>query len=200
MSNVDRFEKVLIDNFSVKYLDWPSKIDFLREKFIKPVYSKDQFSKYLSIKLEDYLKKCDKYFNLENGWLDIFLGQTQPIAYLALFAALIMFYYFLPNVRIPKIWYVFPGAAFVLFIMATTGKLFSLYLDNYANRIFDFRSATAVIFLVFMVWFIFMAQILIIGAVVNASVHKLKLGDIQSRDGDIVSIFRRAKAKYKKNE
>ena len=82
--------------------------------------------------------------------------------------------------------------------MATTGKLFSLYLDNYANRIFDFRSATAVIFLVFMVWFIFMAQILIIGAVVNASVHKLKLGDIQSRDGDIVSIFKRAKAKYKK--
>lgn len=140
----------------------------------------------------------DKYFNLENGWLDIFLGQTQPIAYLALFAALIMFYYFLPNVRIPKIWYVFPGAGFVLFIMATTGKLFSLYLDNYANRIFDFRSATAVIFLLFMVWFIFMAQILIIGAVVNASVHKLKLGDIQSRDGDIVSIFKRAKAKYKK--
>ncbi len=66
MSNVDSFEKVLIDNFSVKYLDWPSKIDFLREKFIKPVYSKDQFSKYLSIKLEDYLKKCDKYFNLED--------------------------------------------------------------------------------------------------------------------------------------
>ncbi|HFU4511496.1 TPA: YihY/virulence factor BrkB family protein [Streptococcus suis] len=140
----------------------------------------------------------DKYFNLENGWLDIILGQTQPIAYLALFAALIMFYYFSPNVRIPKIWYVFPGAAFVLFIMATTGKLFSLYLDNYANRIIDFRSATAVIFLVFMVWFIFMAQILIIGAVVNASVHKLKLVDIQSRDGDIVSIFKRAKAKYKK--
>ena len=50
-----------------------------------------------------------------------------------------------------------------------------------------------------MVWFIFrMAQILIIGAVVNASVHKLKLGDIQSRDGDIVSIFKRAKTKYKK--
>ena len=66
MSNVDSFEKVLIDNFSVKYLDWPSKIDFLREKFIKPVYLKDQFSKYLSIKLEDYLKKCDKYFNLED--------------------------------------------------------------------------------------------------------------------------------------
>lgn len=36
----------------------------------------------------------DKYFNLENGWLDIFLGQTQSIAYLTLFAALIMFYYF----------------------------------------------------------------------------------------------------------
>ena len=28
--------------------------------------------------------------------------------------------------------------------------------------------------------------------------NKLKLGDIQSRDGDIVSIFKRAKAKYKK--
>ncbi|HFI0666853.1 TPA: YihY/virulence factor BrkB family protein [Streptococcus suis] len=138
----------------------------------------------------------DKYFNLENGWLDIFLGQTQSIAYLALFAALIMFYYFLPNVRIPKMWYVFPGAGFVLFIMATTGKLFSLYLDNYANKLSDFRSATAVIFLVFMVWFIFMAQILIIGAVLNASIHRLRIGEIKARDGDFISIFKRLKVKF----
>ena len=60
----------------------------------------------------------------------------------------------------------FPGTTFVLFIMATTGKLFSLYLDNYANRIWFLQQ----IFLcIYGSGFIFMAQILIIGAVVNCS-------------------------------
>lgn len=140
----------------------------------------------------------NKFIDLSDSWAGPFLQQTQPIAYLALFMALVMLYFYLPNVRIPKIIYVIPGAAFVLFVMATLGKLFSIYVDNYAGKLMDFRLATAVIFLVFMLWFIFMAQLLIIGAVLNATVQSLKNGQIEARDGDIVSIFKRIKAKYNK--
>lgn len=64
ISDIDTFEQVLINNFSTRYLDWSSKINFLREKIIKPTMSKDQFSNYLSFEIEKYLKKNDENFNI----------------------------------------------------------------------------------------------------------------------------------------
>ncbi len=137
-----------------------------------------------------------KWLSIENDWLEGLLGQTQWVGLLALFAALVMLYFFLPNVRIKKVRYVFPGTFFVLVTMASVGKLFSIYVDHYANKLLDFRIVTAVIFLVFMLWFIFMAQVLIIGAVINASVQSMQVEEFHARDGDIVSILNRIKAKF----
>ena len=140
-----------------------------------------------------YIKKL---FQLEHAWIAGIFSQTQLIGLLALFTALCMLYFFLPNVRIKKIRYVLPGAAFVLLTMMSVGKFFALYVDNYANRLLDFRMVTAVIFLVFMLWFIFMAQVLIIGAVINASVQSMQVEEFHARDGDIVSILNRIKGKF----
>lgn len=140
-----------------------------------------------------YIKKL---FQLEHAWIAGIFSQTQLIGLLALFTALCMLYFFLPNVRIKKIRYVLPGSAFVLLTMMSVGKFFALYVDNYANRLLDFRMVTAVIFLVFMLWFIFMAQVLIIGAVINASVQSMQVEEFYARDGDIVSILNRIKGKF----
>ncbi|MFX4023027.1 YihY/virulence factor BrkB family protein, partial [Streptococcus suis] len=78
------------------------------------------------------------------------LSQTQLVGLLALFAAWGMLYFFLPNVRIKKVRYVVPGTLFVLLTMTSIGKLFSIYVENYANKLLDFRIVTAVVFLVFM--------------------------------------------------
>ncbi len=57
--------------------------------------------------------------------------------------------------------------------MTSIGKLFSIYVDNYANKLLDFRIVTAVVFLVFYAFgSFFMAQVLIIGAMINATVQK----------------------------
>ncbi|HEM5490920.1 TPA: YihY/virulence factor BrkB family protein [Streptococcus suis] len=135
-------------------------------------------------------------FQLEHAWIAGIFSQTQLIGLLALFTALCMLYFFLPNVRIKKIRYVLPGAAFVLLTMMSVGNFFALYVDNYANRLLDFRMVTAVIFLVFMLWFIFMAQVLIIGAIINASVQSMQVEEFHARDGDIVSILNRIKGKF----
>lgn len=140
-----------------------------------------------------YIKKL---FQLEHAWIAGIFSQTQLIGLLALFTALCMLYFFLPNVRIKKIRYVLPGATFVLLTMMSVGNFFALYVDNYANRLLDFRMVTAVIFLVFMLWFIFMAQVLIIGAVINASVQSMQVEEFHARDGDIVSILNRIKGKF----
>lgn len=135
-------------------------------------------------------------FPLDNQWLRGLLSQTQLVGLIALFTALCMLYFFLPNVRIKKIRYVLPGATFVLLTMMSIGKFFALYVDNYANRLLDFRMVTAVIFLVFMLWFIFMAQVLIIGAVINASVQSMQVKGFLARDGDIVSILNTIKSRF----
>ncbi|NQN48958.1 YihY/virulence factor BrkB family protein [Streptococcus suis] len=135
-------------------------------------------------------------FQLEHAWIAGIFSQTQLIGLLALFTALCMLYFFLPNVRIKKIRYVLPGATFVLLTMMSVGNFFALYVDNYANRLLDFRMVTAVIFLVFMLWFIFMAQVLIIGAVINASVQSMQVKEFYARDGDFVSILNRIKGKF----
>lgn len=140
-----------------------------------------------------YIKKL---FQMEHTWIVGIFSQTQLIGLLALFTALCMLYFFLPNVRIKKIRYVLPGAAFVLLTMLSVGKFFALYVDNYANRLLDFRMVTAVIFLVFMLWFIFMAQVLIIGAVINASVQSMQVEEFYARDGDFVSILNRIKGRF----
>ncbi|HEL2402819.1 TPA: YihY/virulence factor BrkB family protein [Streptococcus suis] len=135
-------------------------------------------------------------FPLDNQWLKGLLSQTQLVGLIALFAGLIMLYFFLPNIRIQKIRYILPGTSFVLLVMTSVGKLFTIYVDNYANRLLDFRMVTAVIFLVFMLWFIFMAQVLIVGAVINASVQSMQVEEFHARDGDIVSILNRIKSRF----
>ncbi|MCK3904385.1 YihY/virulence factor BrkB family protein [Streptococcus suis] len=135
-------------------------------------------------------------FPLDNQWLRGLLSQTQLVGLIALFTGLIMLYFFLPNIRIQKIRYILPGTSFVLLVMTSVGKLFTIYVDNYANRLLDFRMVTAVIFLVFMLWFIFMAQVLIVGAVINASVQSMQVEEFHARDGDIVSILNRIKSRF----
>ncbi|MGT2963692.1 YihY/virulence factor BrkB family protein [Streptococcus acidominimus] len=127
------------------------------------------------------------------------LNQTQLVAYIALFLALVMLYFFLPNVRIKKIRYVLPGSLFVLAIMATVGQVFGIYVDSYANRFLDFRLVTSLVILVLMLWFIFVANILIIGAVLNATVQSLQVEEFAPRPGDVMAIIQRIKERLTRN-
>ncbi|HFI0149594.1 TPA: YihY/virulence factor BrkB family protein [Streptococcus suis] len=135
-------------------------------------------------------------FSMKDSWISEIISQTQPIAYLTLFLALMMLYFFLPNVRIKKIRYVLPGTLFVLIVMGTMGHVFGYYVDSYASRLLDFRFVTSVIFLVLMLWFVFMANILITGAVFNATVQSMQIDEFDARSGDIVSILNRLKARF----
>ncbi|MGZ7242361.1 YhjD/YihY/BrkB family envelope integrity protein, partial [Streptococcus pyogenes] len=85
------------------------------------------------------------------------------MVYVLLFLGLMMLYYFLPNVRIRKIKFVLPGSLFVIVVMSTVGRFFALYVESYAARWMDFRLVTFIIILVLMLWFVFMANILITG-------------------------------------
>ncbi|HFI0235312.1 TPA: YihY/virulence factor BrkB family protein [Streptococcus suis] len=137
-----------------------------------------------------------RQFGIESKLWTSLVSQSQYLALIVLFVALLMLYFFLPNVRIRKIRYVLPGAIFVVLTLGTVGRLFGLYVDAYANKLLDFRFVTSVIFLVLMLWFVFMANLLIVGAVLNASYQSRKVEEFTARDGDFVSILNRIKARF----
>ena len=82
-------------------------------------------------------------------------------------------------------------------VMGTIGNLFAIYVNAYADRLMDFRFVTSVVILVLMLWFVFMANILITGAVLNATVQSLFVDEFYTRDGDVVSILNRIKARFR---
>ena len=146
------------------------------------------------------LQTLQRFLDLDHATYLELANQTTPIIYMALFLALLMLYFFLPNVRIKKIRFVLPGAIFVMVVMGTVGNLFAIYVSSYADRLMDFRFVTSVVILVLMLWFVFMANILITGAVLNATVQSLFVDEFYTRDGDVVSILNRIKARFRNQD
>ena len=121
--------------------------------------------------LLDFLKN---YWQSDNPIFVYLEDLTGPLVFTLIFAILVMFYYFLPNVKVPRIRYVLPGSIFVLLTLVLLLNIFSVYVNNYVNHIVDVRFFSSIVVVVMMFWFILIAKILIIGAVINASVQSLK--------------------------
>ena len=114
------------------------------------------------------------HWQVEGSILSYLQDFTGPLIYALLFAILIMLYYFLPNVKVTRIRYILPGSAFVVLTIVSLLNIFSVYFNNYVNYLVDVRFFSSIIVVVMMFWFILIAKILIIGAVINASVQSLK--------------------------
>ena len=128
--------------------------------------------------LLDLLKN---YWKSESSLFAYLQDFTGPLIYAFLFAILIMLYYFLPNVKVGRIRYVLPGSLFVFVTLISLLTIFSAYFNNYVNYLVDVRFFSSIIVVVMMFWFIIIAKILIIGAVINASVQSLKDPDFKAK-------------------
>ena len=134
-------------------------------------------------------------WQFDRGLYQQLLTMTEPTVYFMLFLSLILLYFSLPNVKIPKIRYVLPGAAFVLIVIYSLMNLFSVYIDAYLDRFLDARFVGSVVVIIIMFWFILIAKVLIIGAVLNASIQSLYVDQFQSRSGELIARFREEEEK-----
>lgn len=128
--------------------------------------------------LLDLLKN---YWKSESSLFEYLQDFTGPLIYAFLFAILIMLYYLLPNVKGGHIRYVLPGSLFVLLTLISLLTIFSAYFNNYVNYLVDVRFFSSIIVVVMMFWFIIIAKLLIVGAVINASVQSLKDPDFKAK-------------------
>ena len=128
--------------------------------------------------LLDLLKN---YWKSESALFSYLQDFTGPLVYVFLFAILIMIYYLLPNVKIGRIRYILPGSLFVFVTLISLLTIFSAYFNNYVNYLVDVRFFSSIIVVVMMFWFIIIAKLLIVGAVINASVQSLKDPDFKAK-------------------
>ena len=126
------------------------------------------------------LNLLKSHWQVEDSILSYLQDFTGPLIYAFLFATVMMLYYFLPNVKVSRIRYVIPGSLFVLVTTIALLNIFAAYFNNYVNYLVDVRFFSSIVVVVMMFWFIIIAKILIIGAVINASVQSLKDPDFKS--------------------
>lgn len=129
---------------------------------------------FLSVFGRMLLNLIKSYWKSDSPLFDYLQDLTGPLIYALIFAILVMLYYFLPNLSNRKLSYTLPGSAFVLLVILGLLTLFSSYLNYYVHHLVDVRILGSVLLVVMMFWFILIAKILIVGAVINASVQSLK--------------------------
>ena len=129
---------------------------------------------FLSMFGQMLLNLLKNYWQSESILFDYLQDFTGPLIYILLFAILVMLYYFLPNVKVTSIRYILPGSIFVLVALMLFLNIFSTSINTYVNHLVDVRFFSSIIVVVIMFWFILIAKILILGAVINASVLSLK--------------------------
>ena len=132
------------------------------------------FALFLSLFGQMILDLLAHYWTKDGIIYQALQGLAGPLTYALLFAILVMLYYFLPNLSNRKISYTLPGSAFVLLVILVLLTLFSSYLNYYVHHLVDVRILGSVLLVVMMFWFILIAKIVILGAVINASVQSLK--------------------------
>ena len=129
---------------------------------------------FLSVFGRMLLNFIKSYWKSDSPLFDYLQDLTGPLVYALIFAILVMLYYFLPHVKVRRIRHVLPGSVFVLLTLVLLLNIFSVYINNYVNHLVDVRFFSSVVVVVMMFWFILIAKILIVGAVINASVQSLK--------------------------
>jgi membrane protein len=117
-------------------------------------------------------------------------NMTLPVVALVVLIVLLILYYMMPNIRIKKIRYIFPGTLFSLFVLVFLTSFVGQYVAHFMDSWQDFRVVSSIIIFALMIWFIFISRVLIIGAMLNATYQRRKEGRIETRRGDIIEIIK----------
>ncbi|HEL0709816.1 TPA: YihY/virulence factor BrkB family protein [Streptococcus equi subsp. zooepidemicus] len=137
------------------------------------------------------IQVLDRHYHLNDNITTLFLFLIQPITILIIFVGLMLLYFLLPNIKIKKIRYILPGTFFTTFVMIFLSNMVGNYVVHNVERMVDIKTFGSVMIFIIMLWFIFLARILIMGAVFNATYQELSIGKLEGRSGNVVSLIKK---------
>ena len=140
------------------------------------------------------LDKIYKYIKFDPQLYATLHNMTIPAVAITVFCALALLYFIMPNVKIRKIKYVLPGAIFSTFVLVFLTNVLGKYIGRTTDAMADLKIVGSLVVFALMLWFIFIAKVLIFGAILNA-VYLKRHGDIETRRGEIVAIIKNVNSK-----
>ncbi|MCZ8466269.1 YihY/virulence factor BrkB family protein [Streptococcus uberis] len=147
------------------------------------------------------IQLLDKHYHLSDNVTSLFLLLIQPTTIVIIFSGIMVLYFLLPNVKIRKIRYILPGTFFTAFVMTFMSNMIANYVVHNVERMVDIKAFGSIMIFIIMLWFIFLARILIFGAICNATYQELDQGKLVGRRGNVASIMERLFGKHnKKND
>lgn len=159
---------------------------------------------YLAVLLSTFgrqiLSLIHQHFPFNQGLYDNLSSMRLPAIAIAVFFAMALLYFLLPNVRIKKFRYILPGTIFTTFVLVFLTNVVALYATRALNEVRDFKVAGSVVVFTLMIWFIFIARVLIIGAILNAVYLQVKHKNIETRRGEIVEFIKDFRAKENQSD
>ena len=75
--------------------------------------------------------------------------------------------------------------------MTFLSNLVGNYVVYNVERMVDIKMFGSVMIFIIMLWFIFLARILILGAIFNATYQEMSLGKLEGRSGDMIAILKK---------
>ena len=149
---------------------------------------------YFSIVISTFgqliLEQVHRLFPFDDHLYRTLHNMTLPAIAVATFLSLMMLYFILPNVKIRKLRYTMPGTIFSTFVLVFLTNWIAKYVSFALQRLDDLKLIGSLVVFALMIWFIFIARVLIIGAILNAVYQKTKVGKIETRRGEIVEFIK----------
>lgn len=133
------------------------------------------------------------HFNVNSQLMNQVLSFAQPITFLVVLLALMILYYLLPDIKIVKMRCVLPGSLFTTVTLVYLSNLISKYMFHSFSKMIDVKLLSSIVIFVFMIWFIFLARILILGAILNASFQEIYYGQLEARQDSLKNLFSKLK-------
>jgi membrane protein len=141
--------------------------------------------------------QLQNWLHLSHGMYSSIKSLLLPIIAIGIFIAIGLLYVILPNVKIKKLRYILPGTLFSTLVLVFLTNLFGYYVSEALNNLKNFKVAGSLFIFGLMIWFIFVARVLIFGSILNAVYQKHREGKIEPRRGEILAVI---KARKKESE
>ncbi|WP_157945019.1 YihY/virulence factor BrkB family protein [Apilactobacillus quenuiae] len=128
------------------------------------------------------------FIGLSHVVTNLFIMLRTPLTILGIFLLILILYYFVPSVN-TKWRYVWLGSIVVTIGMIVLSKGFSIYLHYFAKSMDAYKTLGA--FVILMLWLYMIGNILIIGAVINASFQNSFNDKIENQGFKLKSLIQR---------
>lgn len=127
---------------------------------------------------EQVLNGIQPFFQFSRRYISIFSSLRWPVTLAVLFLALTLLYYFVPNAKV-RLRYAATGSFIAALLWMGLSRLFSYYTIFFRHGVTSYRTIGA--FIAMMIWLDLSGYVIMLGAVINATLQEAHEGVLQER-------------------